>query len=303
MTSMNTSSPTPPTADLHFADGSPNEAFIRAWNTFLVPKFLRFRWQLTRGAAAHADAHLASFDVQEGHRVLDVGCGFGESLHTLSERVGPTGRVIGLDVGHEYLEIARGELESAGRTNVELLQADAQIHQFDEPFDFIWSRNGTAFFQSPAAAFKNLCGALRPGGYMGLSVWRTVDENSFFCTAKQVALDLLPKPENPETCGPGPFSLANPDRLVRLLEVAGFEEVTIEKSDRLYPVGKNIEDAIDFTLGIGPAGEIIRESGEAGLAAIPEIRRRLNEVFSAHSTDEGVFMPSALWLVRARKAT
>jgi len=298
---MNTATPTPkPAPDLSFADGSPNEDFVRAWNTFLVPKFIDYRWQLTRGAARHADPLLARMEIPRGGRVLDVGCGFGESLHVLSERVGPDGSVLGIDVGQAYLDIARDELRAAGRGNVELLKADAQVHSFAPEFDFVWSRNGTGFFLSPAAGFRNMRTALKPGGTMGILVWRTVAENSFFAAAKEVALDLLPEPVDPDTCGPGPFSLSNPERLEALITKAGFVDVEIEKSDALYPVGRNMENAIDFTLAIGPAGEIIREAGQQGIEAVPVIRERLRDRFSKHLDGEAVYMPSATWRASAK---
>jgi SAM-dependent methyltransferase len=286
--------------DLTFATGSPNEDFVRAWNTFLVPKFIDYRWQLTRGAARHSDELMARLEIPRGGRALDVGCGFGESLHDLSERVGPYGHVLGVDVGQAYLEIAGAELHAAGRHNVKLLKADAQIHEFEPEFDFVWSRNGTGFFASPAAGFRNMRRALKPGGTMGIVVWRSVSENSFFAAAKEVALSLLPEPTDPDTCGPGPFSLSNQARLESLLTKAGFVDVEIEKSDALYPVGRNIDNAIDFALTIGPAGEIIREAGELGLEALPTIRRRLAAIFGRHTEGEAVYMPSGMWRASAK---
>ncbi|MEM1416581.1 MAG: class I SAM-dependent methyltransferase [Myxococcota bacterium] len=293
---------TAPAPDLRFAEGSPNEDFIRAWNTFLVPKFVDYRWQLTRGAAAHADEFLRGLPIPVGGRALDVGCGFGESLHDLSDRVGPTGSVLGVDVGETYLQIAASELHAAGRDNVSLLKADAQIHEFAPEFDFVWSRNGTGFFASPGLGFRNMRRALKPGGTMGIIVWRSVAENSFFAMTKEVALELLPEPENPATCGPGPFSLSNPERLRALLTRADFEDITIERSDALYPVGRDLDHAVDFVLAIGPAGEIIREAGALGIEKLPEIRQRLRTRFAAYLQDGAVLMPSAMWRVSARAA-
>jgi len=98
--------------------------------------------------------------LQPSEWVLDVGCGYGTSTIEGAERVAPSGRVVGVDISAAMLEPAHRRVADAGLDNVELLQADAQVHPFNAgSFDAVISRFGMMFFENPEAAFANLARA------------------------------------------------------------------------------------------------------------------------------------------------
>ena len=66
-----------------------NDIVIAAWNTVLFDKFCRFKHLLIDGLSAHSDVALARNSYPEGARVLDVGCGFGDSTRLIARRVSP----------------------------------------------------------------------------------------------------------------------------------------------------------------------------------------------------------------------
>ena len=80
-----------------------NDTVIAAWNTVLYDKFCRFKHLLIEGLAAHSDAALARQDPPKGSRVLDVGCGFGDSTRLIAQRVGPTGEALGVDCAENFV--------------------------------------------------------------------------------------------------------------------------------------------------------------------------------------------------------
>ena len=143
---------------------SPNAEQIALWNDILVAKFTRFRGAFVASAAAHSDIAFQRHPVSAGLRVLDVGCGFGETTIALGRAVGARGAVVGVDACDSFLAVAREESCGAGLGHVTFRRADAQIEAFEPTFDLCFSRFGTTFFEDPVAAHANLRGALRPGG-------------------------------------------------------------------------------------------------------------------------------------------
>ena len=281
-----------------------NLGFVECWNEILTPKWIRFRHLLSGNGKIHSDIAYADFDIQLGDKVLDIGCGFGETALEIAEIVGPTGEVVGIDCTDSFLDIANDERDAAGAGNVRYEVGDAQVCNLpDEYFDVAYSRFGVMFFQSAVRALRNANHALKPGGKVCLIVWRSLAHNPRWGAAKEVALRHLPPPgEGASTCGPGPFSMAGEDTDRAMLQAAGFPEVEVFKQiDADVCIGRDIEEAIDYQLLVGPSGEIIREAGDEGQRKLPEVRSDLRDLMSPYLREEGVFMPSSTWAIMARK--
>ena len=119
---------------------------------------------------------------------------------------------------------------------------------------------------------------------------------------KQIVLQYLPPPgENAQTCGPGPFSMANPEVVTAQLKAAGFEKAQFTRSDGAVMVGSSVEQAMDFQLALGPAGEIFREAGAQAERRRQEIENALRAELAHHLRDGKVYMQSSSWAVTARK--
>jgi ubiquinone/menaquinone biosynthesis C-methylase UbiE len=281
-----------------------NNEFIRCWNEILVPKWNRFRHILSGNGKIHSDTALELLDIRKGDRVLDVGCGYGETSLQFAEKVGPTGTVVGIDCTEAFLKIGRNELEESSLKNVEYILGDAQDHSFcEKEFDLAFSRFGVMFFENRIKAMKNIYRGLKPGGKMMLIVWRPLKDNYCWNVGKTMALKYLKEPEQiGMTCGPGPFSMGNEEMTRGMLKSAGFNHVELfQQNDVDVFMGNNLEEAIDFQLLVGPSGELIRESGDKGQEAIPQIREDLREEMGKYLRGEEVWMPSSAWLIVATK--
>ena len=275
--------------------------YVDFWNDVLVPKFVRWKHVLVDGLSHHSAAVFPRLAVPEGGRVVDVGCGFGDTAIELAKRVGPAGYVLGIDCCDGFLDYGRRDAAAAGIGNVEFAVADVQTYPFEGDFDLCFSRFGTQFFENPVAALRNMRKALRPGGEMVMIVWRTIDDNPWLGVPKAVVREFLPPPgEDARTCGPGPFSMADPETVTRQLEIAGFRDIGFERVDAPVLVGSSPDDAVAFQMALGPAGEVVREAGELAERQRPEIEAALKTELARYETGEGVVMASSSWKVSAR---
>lgn len=282
-----------------------NDDFIHCWNEILTPKWIRFRHLLSGNGKMHSDRSLARLPLSQGARVLDFGCGFGETSLEFGRRVGPTGEVVGLDCTQSFLAIAERERDEAGLRQVAFVLGDAQVHPLPEDhFDLAYARFGVMFFESSVRALRNVHRALVPGGTLALVVWRSLADNPAWGLAKDVVREVLPPPaDTAQTCGPGPFSWADEATDRAILEASGFHSVdTFERVDVDICVGTTLEEAIDYQLLVGPSGEIVREAGALGQRALPELRERLAARLQPYLRQEGVYLPSSTWFIAAKKA-
>lgn len=280
-----------------------SDAFVDFWNEILVPKFITYKHILVDGLTHHSAAIFPSLPVKTGDNVLDIGCGFGDTAVELAERVGPGGAVVGLDCCEAFLEYGRKDAASRGLRNVSFVEGDALRESFEPVFDFVFSRFGTMFFSNPVAGLRSMRNALKPGGVMTHIVWRTPKDNPWLSMAKSVVLDFLPPPgEDARTCGPGPFSMADKPMVTKMMESAGYEDIEFKRVDALVLVGRTVEDAINFQLTLGPAGEVFREAGEEAEAKRGEIETALAEAINAQKKEaDGIVMESSSWVISGRR--
>lgn len=275
--------------------------YVEFWKDILVPKFIRFRHILVGGMSHHSAKVLPSLGVKEGDRIIDIGCGFGDTAIELAKLAGATGSVTGIDCCDAFLAYGRRSAAAAGINNVAFVEADAQSHAFEPTHDVCFSRFGTQFFENPAAGLRNMRRALKPGGTMTMIVWRPLDDNPCMNLPKQVVMRFLPRPgDDADTCGPGPFSMANRDIVAKQLESAGYDAIAFERIDAPVMIGNSIDEAIAFQLAIGPAGEIYREAGELARRRHEEIVYALKNALAPFLTSEGVIMDSSSWKISAR---
>jgi ubiquinone/menaquinone biosynthesis C-methylase UbiE len=277
-----------------------NDEFTAFWNDVLVEKFERFRDIMLRGLNYHSEMPLRALRLAPGSKVLDVGCGWGDTAIQLARMTGTTGSVLGLDCCNAFLESGRNDAQAAGLTNVRFVEADVQTYRFEREFDFCFSRFGMMFFSNPVAAMRNVRSALKPGGRLMFITWRSLADNPWLGVPKQVVLDFLPPPgEDAQTCGPGPFSMANTDVVTAQLKAAGYVDCHFERNDGPVMVGRSVEQALQFQLALGPAGEIFREAGTLAEQRRAEIEQALRQAIGRYEHNGEIVMQSSSWTITA----
>ncbi len=293
------------TSETRWGTGENAEA-IQAWDGPLYDRWIRFRHIVTTGLGAHGDAALALVPPQEGQRVLDIGCGLGDTTQQIAELVGPTGEAVGVDAAERFIETARTEAEEAGVQNASFLAVDVQTDSLGGPYDMAFSRMGTMFFISPVAALRNVAQSLVPGGKLAMVVWRRREDNLWLFRAQQIVEGIVQKPEEYDepTCGPGPFSMAGADTTSDILVHAGFTDISLTRSDIDIMGGTTLDEALELVMSIGPAGEILRLQGDRAAHLMPQVDAALREGLAEFVRDDGqVWAPASTWIVTATRPT
>jgi len=283
----------------------PNSSVIEAWNTILFEKFCRYRHLIIDGLGQHGSQVFRRFPPRPGMRVLDVGCGFGDTTVQLASLVGAQGEVTGVDCATNFIDAARALAKEQAAANCRFICGDVQKDDLLGPYDAAYSRFGTMFFNSPVAALRNIRRSLKTGGTLAMSVWRKRQDNPCFYVAQQVIerfIEEEDKATDQVTCGPGPFSMAGPDMVSDQLLAAGFTDPEFVRFDAPLCIGHNIDEALDFARDLGPAGESIRLARDKAAHLWEEIEQALRDAFAPYLGDNGVWAVSSTWLINARAA-
>ncbi|HEX4338850.1 MAG TPA: class I SAM-dependent methyltransferase [Polyangiaceae bacterium] len=281
-----------------------NATIIEAWNTVLFEKFTRFKHVLTTGLSVHSDELLGREPFRAGSRVLDVGCGFGDSTLAIARQVSGGGAVTGVDCAENFIRASERAARDAGAGNTSFRVADVQTGQLGGPYDHAFSRFGTMFFNLPGAALRNVRRALTPGGKLSMIVWRRRQDNPWMHEAELTVKAIVPAVSHDETdqvhCGPGPFSMSGADLVSELLQGAGFRRIGFERFDAEICIGQNLTEAVDFAMALGPAGEAIRLAGDEGLRRKDDVVAGLKETLRKFERPDGaVSAGSSVWFVTA----
>ena len=251
----------------------PRLADLTSADTLRVRAWAQVRELVERQLEPLGRRALDALAPQPGERVLDIGCGGGETALALAGAVGPSGAVVGVDLSEAVLAYARRAAQ--GHRHVSCVQGDAQTFPFEPAsFDAAFSRFGVMFFADPIAAFANIRRSLKPGGRLAFVCWRALAENALDSVPFGAAAPHLPPQPEPRPGAPGPFALAEAGRVRRILESAGFAQIGIAAHDEAVGSG-DLEAMLAVCTRVGALGKILRENPELCGAAVPAVRAAL----------------------------
>jgi SAM-dependent methyltransferase len=280
-----------------------NEEATEAWSGVLFDRFVEYRDLIVASLKRHGDAAMALHPPEPGDRVLDIGCGFGDTTQQLAALVGSEGEAVGVDVSEPFIEASIKEAAEAGAENVDFFSTDVQVGDLRGPYDCAFSRMGVMFFANPVQALRNVRSALRPGGRLVAVAWRRKIDNEWLYRAEEVTKKYLEEPEEPEDvrCGPGPFSMANADTVSEQLQIAGFEQPTFTRCDLPITLGNDLDHAVRFNMSLGPAAELLRICPADEVEKLrPTVQREIRTVLQDYVAEDGsVSGPASTWIISA----
>jgi SAM-dependent methyltransferase len=237
--------------------------------------------------------------IDPAERVLDIGCGCGATTRSAA-RAASAGSVLGIDLSAAMLNEAERRANADGLTNVTFRQSDVQVHKFPPAeFDLAISKFGVMFFEDPVAAFANVASALPADGRLAFACWQDLARNDWLMIPAGAALAYVPFPDLGPEGAPGAFSLADPDRIRRILTEAGFVGIDIDELTEPLFLGEDAADATDFLRGTGMARRLFEGAdADTERKALHAVR----DALEAHGQPDGVWLGSAAWLVTASRA-
>ncbi|WP_195822011.1 class I SAM-dependent methyltransferase [Roseobacter sp. MH60115] len=278
-------------------DNSDQAAF---WTTSAGQKWVEQQEMLDAFMQPVLDGLFERAPLRPGDRVLDIGCGTGASTLQAADRVGADGFVFGADISPTMLTHASARAE--GASNVAFEVADAAAYRFDvRSFDHLISRFGVMFFAEPVAAFRNILTGLKPGAEVTFAAWGQIQQNPWFTIAAHAAKEALGAPPSVDPDAPGPFAFRDVARVTDILTEAGFTDVSADVAAlHLAPPGL-LPEVARMATSVGPAARTV-EYFQGSAADADAIAVRVEKVFEAFQTDQGVRVPAEINFFKARRA-
>ncbi len=248
-------------------------------------------------AAPYSRRLMAAARIAAGNPVLDIGCGTGESTRRAA-REASSGSALGVDLSARMLKRAQELSRDEGISNIDFLQADAQVRRFDESaFNVVISRFGAMFFSDPVAAFRNVATAVRPGGRLALLSWQELAKNEWLASFRD-ALAAGRNLPTPPAGAPGPFGLADAGAVQHILGEAGLDDVELVALEEPICFGTDVSDAWPFVVGMGIVKGLTEGlDDDTTTQALDQLRGALEE----HESEAGVTFASSAWLITARR--
>jgi SAM-dependent methyltransferase len=265
------------------------------WDEVVGDAWVRHADLIDAQSSAFGEAAMDALALPPGASVLDIGCGTGTTTMQLADRVGSSGRVLGVDLSSRML--ARARERAADRPNVTFAIEDASSMVVDAPFDALFSRNGVMFFDDPLKAFSHLRSLVAPGGRLAFCCWKDPFSNPWMSVPMMASIPVLGPPDIPGPGKPGPFAFASADDTRAMLTQAGWSAVSIDELsvERPYMRG-TARDAASAAVEVSPPFAL-------ALRARPELHDELVDAIATamreHERDGVVVFQMTSWIVTA----
>jgi SAM-dependent methyltransferase len=277
--------------------GSSGRESEDGWNSTAGRHWVQHEDRHDRMLAPLTSRLMGTAGISRTDKILDIGCGCGETSRIAAQQA-TEGEVLGVDISAPMLAQARLRAEEEGLANLRFEEADAAAARLpDAYYDLVLSRFGVMFFEDAKAAFENISRSLRPGGRLTFLCWQEVMKNEHIVVPFGVLAAHAPVPDIGTPDAPGPFSLADPERIRALLTGAGCTDIKIEPLHERLRLGSDVPDVLAYFRDHPAGSSSITAMDDATLAKVVD---ELIEAIRPFQTPEGVFFGSAAWLVTAR---
>jgi hypothetical protein len=277
-----------------------NDVIVKAWNTVLFDKFLRFKHLLSTGSPRTAARRSRVPDTRKACACsTSVRLRRQHAAHRAPRR--RSGRA-SASIARRASSRPRAPTRAEAVANAEFFVADVQADDLRGPYDARSRRFGTMFFNLPARACatsgrrscrrRALHDRLAPPRGESLAPRRRALRARAGAGREHEDTDQV-------HCGPGRSRCRARPREHDAAQ-RGIRRISFERFDADICIGRDLDEAIEFAMALGPAGEIMRLRGEEAEKRKPQVIAALRETLSRYEKPNGVWGPSSTWFVRAR---
>jgi SAM-dependent methyltransferase len=282
-----------------------NLAQQQYWNEPGGEGWTQWQQHMDTQLAPLGNAAIEALAIRTGERVLDVGCGCGQTTLQVAELVGPTGSAVGLDISGPMVDRAMGRANEAQLSQATFLLGDAQtadVADIGGPVDAVVSRFGVMFFADPQAAFANIAAMTKPGGRLSFVCWQTPKNNAWMAALGRELANVFPDQGAVDPTAPGPFAFADPERTRGIVEAGGWSSVVVSPCVRPMQLfgTDDFATAVEGSLRIGGAGRLLMNATDEQRTATRAIADRVMRSLWA---DGGAIVDGSCWLVTAEKSS
>ena len=228
------------------------------WNEKSGPKWVKNEDALNERLSILTNELFSRAKIKASDKVLDIGCGGGNTTFRVSKLLIDGGHVVGADISHTLLNHAKSKFSNI--EGMKFVHCDAQNYSFDENyFDKVISRFGVMFFKDPSEAFKNILGSMRINGSLNFVCWTNLMENDFITEGMDIITKYTQKVLPDVTKDPGPFAFSDREYVKEVLKSAGFKNINIDKVYTSISTKDSTEKDAELLMGIGPRARILSE--------------------------------------------
>jgi SAM-dependent methyltransferase len=222
--------------------------------------------------APWADMLLDLLAVRVGDALLDVATGPGTVARIAAERIGASGRVVGADFSPAMLGIARAKPAPPDAAPIEYLECPADaLAMPSDSVDVVTCQQGLQFFPDRTAALTEMRRVTREGGRIGIAVWAGIAESPAFAALAEGIREVLGE-DAAATYRGGPWGLPDADMVARLVEDAGFCEVSVTRHELPHAFDGGAAQLVETlaVTAIGPNVAALDDGGRARLVGAVE---------------------------------
>ena len=228
------------------------------WNEKSGPKWVKNEDALNERLSILTNELFSRAKIKATDKVLDIGCGGGETTFKVSKLLVDGGQVLGVDISHTLLDHAKGKFSNIDV--MKFMHCDAQNYSFDKNyFDKVISRFGVMFFENPYEAFKNILDSMRTNGSLNFVCWTNLMENEFIIEGMDIITKYTQKVLPEVTKDPGPFAFSDREYVNEVLQSAGFKNINIDEVYTSISTKDTAEQDAEILMGIGPRARILSE--------------------------------------------
>jgi ubiquinone/menaquinone biosynthesis C-methylase UbiE len=277
-----------------------NRRMIAVWDGDVGRRWVADRERYELMDAPFGDALRRAADVQPGHVILDVGCGFGASTIDAAQAATRRGSAVGVDISGPMLAAAEADAADRQVENVAFRKADAQVDDLGNGrFDVAISQFGLMFFHDPVVAFANIHRALRPGGRLIFTCWQDMARQAWLMVPLMAALEHIPVPDfDADDWSHAAFSLAEEGTTRRILAEAGFDDVDVRPIVAPQYQGSDLNDTLSFLRNSEFAESVFAKADASEAIASWDA---IASALAPYAAERGVLLEGAAWLVQATR--